>query len=225
VESLPCFHPCVEPWPKGLVSLWNSKDSGLTACSQSLSQLLAASEDLFTDLTPSHHRRLDFAKLIPNADAFDVVQCPLSVVSRTDEDAVGLAEDPFVASKLLVGTVEEIFDGPRHVAEVLGGADDQAVAAQKIFFRGLKGLLEDHVHSFDLRCPSSHGLGHSPSVSALAVVNHQDGDGLLPFFLFHMLQPHAMRPGSSFLTGIGQLQEISGELFQKRTVFQFFQPP
>jgi hypothetical protein len=122
-----------------------------------------------------HHdnRLADLLQPQAGHDALHRSHCATSVLSRADEQRPRPAFDLALAG--VEHALEEVLHHPRHVAEVLRRAEDQAVGGEHVLGPGLGTALHHHAHAFFRACAALHGLGHLCGLHAAGVKNDEQG--------------------------------------------------
>jgi len=101
-------------------------------------------ENLAGHRGPANDRLLYLTKTIPPAKFFDLAHGPGTVIPCTDNDRVRLFDRSRVVLQFFIGPVEEVFDGPRHVAEIFRLTKHDRIAFPDVPGIRIKGLLEEY---------------------------------------------------------------------------------
>ena len=124
-------------------------------------------------LALGYHRFLHLVEGVAADDAAQRPQGAGAVVAGADENTAGEGLNPALYG--IEGAVQEVLHRPGHVAEVLRGADEDAVRPQEVVRAGILGLDKARLDLLDERigCPFVGGKRHAFGVARLRVIDDE----------------------------------------------------
>src|SRR5687768_17707554 len=137
-------------------------DAGLQARRHQGAEFLALRDEALLPVAAQDQRRLHRPPAQPGHDGLDAAPRAGAVMATADIERIGLARGPIEAG--VVAAIEEVLQRAAHVAEILGGAEDDGIRPQHGIGARLERRQCAHLDLRDLRpdrkstrLNSSHG--------------------------------------------------------------------